>query len=221
MRIIGFVGFQTKDLRSTGFRGNFVRGASKIFVCGTVGAVRYAVHTVFGDFPVTGVNVTDGRFMRLYPRHLLAVFRCAHQQMWDFDHAVIDKDHQRLTHLDRGCCPVALTDTDRNCITLVPRLFKPFLLPFAGRHVTCALFGEIDASVMAVAKFTHPLRKSIYPHIIGDLIEKRICRLFQRAGDIQMTMAPLFPVTVAFFRAGQLPPAWIEQAGITGNHARA
>ncbi|MNI55101.1 hypothetical protein D3C81_1772570 [compost metagenome] len=93
MRIIGFIGFQTEDLSGTGFCRNFIRCTGKIFMRGTVRTVCNTVHTVFGNFPVTGMNVTHRRLMRLNPWHLLAVFRGAHQQMRDFYHAVVDKNH--------------------------------------------------------------------------------------------------------------------------------
>ena len=77
--------------------------------------------------------------------------------MRNFYQTVVDKDHQRFTHLDWGCSPVTLTDADRNGITLVPWLFKPFLLPLAGWHIAGAFFSEIDARIFAVAEFAHPL----------------------------------------------------------------
>ena len=52
----------------------------------------------------------------------------------------------------------------------------------------------------------------------ADLIEIGIRRLLQRFGDVQVAVAPFFPVTIAFIGARQLPPAWVEQAGIAGDH---
>ena len=71
---------------------------------------------------------------------------------------------------------------------------------------------------MAVAKLAHPLREAIDAHVIGDLIEIGIRGLLKRFGDVQVAVAPFFPVTIAFFRAGQLPPARVKQAGIAGDH---
>ena len=137
--VIGFVGFQAKDLRRTGFCSHFIRRSGEIFVRSTVRTVCYAVHTVFRDFPEAGMNVTYGRFMGLYPRHLFAVFNGALQQMRDFDHAIVNEDHHRFVHLNRRCGPVALADTHRNGITLIPRLLKALQLPLARRHVAGSL----------------------------------------------------------------------------------
>ena len=71
---------------------------------------------------------------------------------------------------------------------------------------------------MAIAEFAHPLRQAIDAHVVGDLVEVSVGRLLQRFGDVQMAVAPLFPVAVAFIRAGKLPPAGVKQAGVAGNN---
>ncbi|MNS84071.1 hypothetical protein D3C72_1178830 [compost metagenome] len=65
VRVIGFVRFQTEDLRGTGFRRDFVRGPGEVFVCGPVRTVGHAVHAVFGYFPEAGMNIAHRRFMWL------------------------------------------------------------------------------------------------------------------------------------------------------------
>ena len=77
VRVIGFVGFQTKYLRSTGFRGHFVRRTGEVLMRGTVRAVCHAVHTVFRNFPEAGMDVTHWRLVRLVPRYFFAVFNRA------------------------------------------------------------------------------------------------------------------------------------------------
>ena len=156
VRVIGFVGFQTKDLRSTGLRRHFVRRTGEILVGGTVGAVCHAVHTVFRDLPEAGMNVTHRRFVRLVPRHFFAVFNRTLQQVRHFHHAVIDEDHHGFVHLKRRCRPVTLTDTHRNGVALIPRFFKALQLPFARRHVAGAFFRQVNAGVVSVAEFAHP-----------------------------------------------------------------
>ena len=51
VRVIGFIGFQAEDLSGTRFGRNFIRRAGEVFMRGTVAAVGYAKHPVFGDFP--------------------------------------------------------------------------------------------------------------------------------------------------------------------------
>ena len=184
----------------------------------TVRAVSNTVHTVFRQLPVTGMNIADGRFMRLYPWHLFAVFGGAHQQMRNLHDTVINQDHQCLTHLDWGRCPVTLTDTNRNGVTLIPRFFKAFLFPFAGRHVAGTFFRQVDTGVMTITEFPHPFGEAIDPHIVGHLIEEGIRRFFQRSCDIQTPVAPFFPVTITFFRPWQLPPAGVKQRRIARDH---
>lgn len=214
--VIGLIGFQAKDLGGTRLGRDFIRCAGKVFMRGTVASVGYAIHPVFSDFPKARVNVSDRRFMRLNPGNRFTVFHRALQQMRYFNYSVVNQDHQRLVHLNRRCGPVALTDPDWNGIALVPRFLEALEFPFASRHITGALFRQVNAGIVAVAKFTHPLRQAVDAHIIGNLIEVGIGGLFQRFGDIQMAVAPLFPVTVAFFRAGKLPPAGVKQAGVAG-----
>ena len=218
MRVVGFIRFQAEYLSRTGLSCNFIRRAGEVFMRGTVATVGDAIHPVFGNFPEAGMNITDRGFMRLLPGDLLPAFGGAHQQMWHFHYAIVNQDHQRFAHLNRRCRPVALADTDRNGIALIPRLFKAFLLPFTGWHITRALFRKVDAGVMTIAKFPHPLGQAVNTHVIGDLIEEGIRGFFQRFGHVQVAVAPFFPVTIAFFRARQLPPAGVKQAGIAGDH---
>ena len=164
------------------------------------------------------MDVAHRRLMRLNPRNGLAVFHGALQQVRHFHHPVVNQDHQRLVHLDGGGSPVPLTDAHRNGVPLVPGFLEALELPFAGWHVARALFRKVDTGVVAVAKLAHPLREAIDAHVIGDLIEIGIRRLLQRFGDVQVAVAPFFPVTIAFIGARQLPPAWVEQAGIAGDH---
>ena len=141
--------------------------------------------------------------------------------MRHFHQTVVYQDHQRFVHLNRRGGPVALADSDRDGVTLIPGLLKAFQLPFAGRHIPGTLFRQIDTGIVAVTEFAHPFREAVDPHIIGDLIEVGIRRLFERFGHIQVTVAPFFPVAVAFVRARQLPPTRVEQAGIAGDDVRA
>src|SRR5476649_2983133 len=57
MRIIDFIGFQTVNLCGTGFRSSFIRCIREALAGRTVWPVGYAIHPVFSDFPIAGVNV--------------------------------------------------------------------------------------------------------------------------------------------------------------------
>ena len=188
---------------------------------GTVAAVGDAKHPVFGDLPKTRVDIADRRFMGLNPRHRFTVLYRTLQQVRHFYHAIVNQDHQRLVHLDRRRGPVTLPNADRNGITLVPRFLEALELPFAGRHIAGALFRQVNAGIVAIAELTHPLRQAVDTHIVSNLIEVGIGRLFQRFGDVQMAVAPFFPVAVALIRAGELPPAGVKQAGVAGNNSGA
>src|SRR5690606_26111440 len=72
---------------------------------------------------------------------------------------------------------------------------------------------------MTVTKLAHPCREAINTQIISHLVEEGIRRLFQGFGDIEMTVAPFFPVAITFFGARQLRPARVKQAGIAVDHA--
>ena len=107
-----------------------------IFMRRTVRAVSNTVHTVLSPAPSNRNEYRRRAVHAVVPMApVCRLRRCSSGNVRNLHDTVINQDHQCLTHLDRGRRPVTLTDTNRNGVTLIPRFFKAFPFPFAGRRV--------------------------------------------------------------------------------------
>ena len=54
---------------------------------------------------------------------------------------------------------------------------------------------DVDTGVFTEAEAAHPVRQTIDTHVVGNLVEEGIYRLFNGLVDIDLAVAPAQPVT--------------------------